>query len=116
MVVDYSQLIMGEILKGIACHSLVERCPKSIRCSAPLCPLDADINERVYLKGDPICRLPFETLVIILNGRFKKQYKKFMKVCLEKEARFRPLKVVQNKKKEYPKYEQLEMKSLLIQG
>ncbi len=39
-----------------------------------------------------------------------------MKVCLEKEARFRSLKAVQNKKKEYPKYEQLEMKSLTDTG
>ena len=116
MAVNYSHLTMDDTLKGIHWHSLMERCPKSLRCSAPLCPLDPGINERVYLKGDSICRLSFETLVIILNGRFKKQYKKFMKVCLEKEARFRPLKVVQNKKKEYPKYEQLEMKSLLIQG
>jgi len=106
---------MGEILKGIDCHSLMERCPKSLRCSAPLCPLDPGINERVYLKGDPICRLPFEELIIILNGRFKKQHKEFMKVCLEKEARFRPLKAGQNKKK-HPEYEQLEMKSLVIQG
>jgi len=114
VAINYSQLIMDEILKGINCHSLMERCPKSLRCSAPLCPLDPGINKRVYLKGDPICRLSFEELIIILNGRFKKQYKEFIKVCLEKEARFRPLKVVQKKK--HPKYEQLEMKSLLIQG
>ena len=114
MVVNYSQLTMDDTLKGIHWHSLMERCPKSLRCSAPLCPLDPDINERVYLKGEPTCRLPFEELIIILNGRFKKQYKEFIKVCLEKEARFRPLKVVQKKK--HPKYEQLEMKSLLIQG
>ena len=116
MVVNYSQLIMGETLKGIHWHSLMERCPKSLRCSAPLCPLDPDINKRIYLKGDPICRLSFEELIIILNRRFKKQYKEFIKVCLEKEVKFRPLKAVQNKKKEYPKYEQLEMKSLLIQS
>lgn len=114
-MVNYSQLTMDDTLKGIHWHSSMERCPKSLRCSAPLCPLDPSINKRVYLKGDPICRLPFEELIIILNRRFKKQYKEFIKVCLEKEARFRSLKAVQNKKKEYPKYEQLEMKSLLIQ-
>ena len=116
MVVNYSQLTMDDTLKEINCRSLMERCPKSLRCSAPLCPLDPGINERVYLKGDSICRLSFETLVIILNGRFKKQYKEFVKVCREKEARFRPLEAIQKKKKEYPKYEQLELKSLLIQS
>ena len=116
MVVNYSQLTMDDTLKEINCHSLMERCPKSLRCSAPLCPLDPGINERIYLKGDPICRLSFEELIIILNGRFKKQYKEFIKVCREKEARFRPLKVVQNKKKKHAEYEQLEIKSLLIQG
>lgn len=114
MVVNYSQLTMDDTLKEIGCHNLMERCPKSLRCSAPLCPLDPGINKRIYLKGDPICRLSFEELIIILNRRFKKQYKEFIKVCLEKEARFRPLKVVQKKK--HPEYEQLELKSLLIQG
>jgi len=116
VVVNYSQFTMDDTLKEIGCHSLMERCPKSLRCSAPLCPLDPGINKRIYLKGDPICRLSFEELIIILNRRFKKQYKEFIKVCREKEARFRPLKVVQNKKKEYPKYEQLEMKSLLVES
>lgn len=114
MVVNYSQLTMDDTLKGIHWHSLMERCPKSLRCSAPLCPLDPGINKRIYLKGDPICRLSFEELIIILNRRFKKRYKEFVKVCREKEARFRPLKVLQKKK--HPEYEQLEMKSLLIQS
>lgn len=113
---NYSQLTISEILKESDGRSLMERCPKSLRCSASLCPLDPDMDKRVYLEGDPICRLPFEELMIILNGRFKKQYKEFMKVCQGKGARFRSLKTVRNKKKKHPEYEQLEMKGLTGTG
>ena len=106
---DYSQLIMGEAMKEID-RRLVDKCPKYPRCSAPLCPLDPDMDKRFYIKGDPICSLPVEELIVILNRRFKKQYREFAKICLEKEARFRPLKAVQEKKKKHPKYEQLKMK------
>lgn len=30
-------------------------CPKFIACSSPLCPLDPDLGQRTYLKGEPIC-------------------------------------------------------------
>ena len=106
---DHSQLIMGDAIKEID-HRLVDKCPKYQRCSAPLCPLDPDMNKRFYIKGDPICGLPVEELITILNRQFKKQYRKYMEVCLEKEARFRLVKAVQKKKKKRPKYEQLEMK------
>jgi hypothetical protein len=33
----------------------IERCPKSCRCSAPICPLDPDWRLRVHLKGEPVC-------------------------------------------------------------
>jgi len=56
-----------------------------------------------------------EELIIILNRRFKKQYKKYMEVCLEKEVRFRYVKVVRDKKK-HPKYEQLQMKIFTDMG
>ncbi len=106
---NYSQLIVGEAIGEIGCH-LVDKCPKYPRCSAPLCPLDPDAEKRFYIEGDPICRLSVEELIIILNRRFKKQYKKYMDICLGKEVRFRPVKGVQNKKKQRPKYEQLQMK------
>ena len=112
---DYSQLIMGEAIKEIG-RRLVDKCSKYQRCSAPLCPLDPDMDKRFYIKGDPICSLPLEELIIILNRRFKKQYRDFAKVCLEKEARFRPLKAVQEKKKKHPKYEQLKMKIFTDMG
>ena len=111
---NYSQLIIGEAIKEID-RRLVDKCPKYPRCSAPLCPLDSDMDKRFYIKGDPICSLPVEELITILNRRFKKQYKKYMEVCLEKEVRFRPVKVVQDKKK-HPKYEQLEMKIFTDMG
>ncbi len=107
---NYSQLIIGETMKEIDSHSLVDKCPKYPRCSAPLCPLDPDMDKRFYVEGDPICRLPLEELITILNRRFKKQYKKYMEVCLGKEAGFRPVKAVQDKKKKRLKYEQLKMK------
>jgi hypothetical protein len=74
------------------------------------------MDKRFYIEGDPICRLPVEELIIILNRRFKKQYREFAKVCLEKEVRFRPFKAVQEKKKKHPKYEQLQMKIFTDMG
>lgn len=112
---NYSQLIIGEAIKEID-RRLMDKCPKYPRCSAPLCPLDPDMDKRFYIEGDPICRLPVEELIIILNRRFKKQYKKYMEVCLGKEARFRPVKAVQEKKKKHQKYEQLKMKIFTDMG
>lgn len=112
---NYPQLIIGEAMKEIG-RPLVDKCPKYPRCSAPLCPLDPDMDKRFYIKGDRICSLPVEELIVILNRRFKKQYREFAKICLEKEARFRPLKAVQEKKKKHPKYEQLKMKIFTDMG
>lgn len=35
---------------------LMCRCPKFLRCSAPLCPLDPDWRKRRHVKGDHVCR------------------------------------------------------------
>ncbi len=112
---NYSQFIMGEAIKEID-RRLLDKCPKYQRCSAPLCPLDPDMDKRFYIKGDPICSLPVEELIRIMNRRFRKQYRKYMEVCLRKEARFRPVEAVQEKKKKHPGYEQLEMKIFTEKG
>ena len=112
---DYSQLIIGETMKDID-RRLVAKCPKYPKCSAPLCPLDPDMDKRFYIEGDPICRLPVEELITILNRRFKRQYSKYMEVCLGKKARLGPVKEVKHKRKKHPKYEQLEMKIFTDMG
>ena len=33
-----------------------EECPSFQRCSAPLCPLDPQVELRVYRPGEPTCR------------------------------------------------------------
>ena len=33
----------------------IEDCPRFDRCSAPICPLDADWRHRAHLTGEPIC-------------------------------------------------------------
>ncbi len=33
----------------------IEDCPRFDRCSAPICPLDADWQHRAHLNGEPIC-------------------------------------------------------------
>ena len=35
----------------------MERCPRFRRCSAPLCPLDIDMDKRVEYSGEPRCPL-----------------------------------------------------------
>ena len=112
---NYSQLIIGEAMKDID-DRLVAKCPKYPRCSAPLCPLDPDIDKRFYIEGDPACRLPVGELVAILNRRFKRQYRKYMEVCLEKRVRFRLVEAVPQKRKKHPKYEQLQMKIFTDRG
>jgi len=34
------------------------QCPRYPKCSVPICPLDAEKDRRVYLKGEPKCTLP----------------------------------------------------------
>ena len=35
----------------------MEDCPRFIKCSAPICPLDEDMKRRVRLVGEDICTL-----------------------------------------------------------
>ena len=35
-------------------HAMKE-CPRFEECNAPICPLDPDVLDRVYIKGDPVC-------------------------------------------------------------
>ena len=37
-----------------------ESCPKFENCSAPLCPLDAGLEHRVYCKGEAVCKYALE--------------------------------------------------------
>jgi len=73
------------------CCDLMKKCPRFEGCSAPLCPLDPDAGQRIYNKGEITCKQSIEILKRILSSNFKSQYKKFVGICLEKEARFTPL-------------------------
>ena len=33
----------------------MKECPRFDGCSAPICPLDPDVFERVHIKGNPVC-------------------------------------------------------------
>jgi len=37
---------------------LMRRCPRNLRCSVPLCPLDLLQDNRTRLKEEPVCTLP----------------------------------------------------------
>ena len=78
------------------CYNSIKKCPKFDTCNVPLCPLDPNVNCRVYHKGEPICKQPIEILRKILGADFSSQYKKFIRACLKKEARFTPLKSMGN--------------------
>lgn len=79
-------------MKEIDCNKSIGKCPRSQKCSVPLCPLDPDVEERVYLEGDLTCKLDFERLMAITGDGFGEQYRRFTRVSLEKGARFKPLK------------------------
>jgi len=74
-----------------------EKCPKFISCDAPLCPLDNDIEERVYLEGEPTCKMKPEDLLAIMGNGFRNDYKKFNKICLRRGVRFIVWRKVKNK-------------------
>lgn len=78
-------------MKDIDCCKLMKRCSRFQRCSVPLCPLDREVEKRVYLEGEPTCRLDFERLTAIADDGFKEQYLRFTRVSLDKGARFIPL-------------------------
>ncbi len=46
-------------------------CPKFDRCSAPICPLDADWAARVHLKGERICFYVLEYVKPGAKARFR---------------------------------------------
>ena len=81
----------GKRMKDSDCHKDMKKCSRFQRCSVPLCPLDPEVEKRVYLEGESTCRLNFERLAAIAGDGFKEQYQRFIKVCLDKGARFKPL-------------------------
>lgn len=81
----------GRRMKDSDCCKLIKKCPRFQRCSVPLCPLDREVEKRVYLEGDPTCRLDFERLTAIADDGFKEQHRRFIRVSLNKGARFKPL-------------------------
>lgn len=78
-------------MKDSDCYKVMKKCPRFQRCSVPLCPLDREVENRIYLEGEPTCRLDFEKLRAITDDGFKEQYKRFVRVSLDKGARFKPL-------------------------
>lgn len=79
-------------MKDFDCYKSIGKCSRSQKCSVPLCPLDPDVEERVYLEGESTCQLNFEKLAAIVGDGFEEQHRRFRNVCLDKEARFKPLK------------------------
>lgn len=78
-------------MKDIECCKLMNKCSRFPRCSVPLCSLDREVEKRVYLEGEPTCRLDFKKLAAIADDGFKEQYKRFIRMSLDKGARFKPL-------------------------
>ncbi len=97
----------------IDCYNAMKRCLRFERCNAPLCPLDPDVQKRTYIKGETVCRSTLAELMILLNRRFETQYEEFRKVCQEKGAKLRSLKVVEHGNRKRPDYEQLEIEAFL---
>ncbi len=86
-------------MKDSDCHKVMKKCPRFQRCSVPLCPLDPEVEKRVYWEGEPTCKLDFERLTTIADYGFKEQYRKFIKVSLDKGARFKPLRQTRTRRK-----------------
>ena len=72
-----------------------------MKCDAPLCPLDKGIEERVYLEGEPLCKMKPEDLAAIMGNGFENYYKKFIKICLRRGVRFIAWRKVKNKVRFY---------------
>ena len=79
-------------MKEVNCYKFMKKCSRFQRCSAPLCPLDPESEKRVYLEKEPTCRLDLERLRVIADDGFKEQYQRFIRVSLDKGARFKPFK------------------------
>lgn len=73
------------------------QCSRYIKCSAPICPLDDEMELRVVYDDDPICMIKPEELQEILGKKLKKQYKKYVKVNLSAGGKFIPWRKVQKK-------------------
>ncbi len=61
--------------------AIMKLCPKFIRCSAPICPLDIDQDDRTYVKGEPKCKLSKENRIkiakdtdLLRKGMTKKEW------------------------------------------
>ena len=47
-------------------------CPKFGHCRAPLCPLDRDVFQRVYLPNEPVCFFMLEAVKTGAERRFRR--------------------------------------------
>ena len=73
----------------------MRKCPKFYRCSAPICPLDPDVELRVYITGDAKCTLDKKTRKLLgknlpNRGLFPRELsaiKGWKKVPLEEHSR-----------------------------
>ena len=48
-------------------------CDRFFECNAPICPLDSDWKERVYLKGEAVCKYQKNLSRGILGGSISKE-------------------------------------------
>lgn len=44
------------------CYEKMKKCPRFITCSCPICPLDFNWLQRVFIKGEGKCKLPKKDL------------------------------------------------------
>ena len=47
---------------------IMQQCPRFERCSAPICPLDVDQDNRSYITGEPKCSLPKSKRIAIAQN------------------------------------------------
>lgn len=72
-------------------------CPKYDRCSANICPLDAEWRKRTHLKGERVCFYLTEAVKDRAQGNFEgvrlgELYKVVAKVLPDITARYEPIK------------------------
>lgn len=73
------------------------QCYRYDKCSAPICPLDDEMEKRVVYNDDPICAIKPEALKEILGKKLKGRYKRYVKINLEAGGRFTPWREVEKK-------------------
>jgi hypothetical protein len=49
-------------------NAIMKLCPRFLRCSAPICPLDLLQEKRSYIKGEPKCGLSKSRRIKIAKG------------------------------------------------